>query len=96
MMGIMMNLDDDEIHRIMEIIKLLLKPEGEFLSYDSVYLEKNHPIAKFMLDIDRGHHLRTLEEYSNLMNAHWGSVDYDLRFDMLRVPYNELLFRCSK
>lgn len=95
MMGIMMNLDDNEIHHIMTTIKKLIAPGGVFLSYDSVYLDGTKGIAKFLLDYDRGFHLRTEEGYVSLMKKYWEHVEYDLRFDMLRVPYSEILFRCS-
>ncbi len=96
MMGIMMNLSDDEISHIMKTLNLLLKDDGRFLSFDSVYLEDTKGIAKFMLDYDRGHHLRDTKGYLDLMNKEWSHVSYDIRLDMLRVPYSEILFTCTK
>lgn len=92
MMGVIMNLSDKEAFQAMEGIRKLLSQEGKFLSYDSVYLKQNHWFANFLLDIDRGRHIRTVRGYRRLHEAFWGNVKYEVRKDIMRVPYSEIFF----
>jgi SAM-dependent methyltransferase len=62
-------------------------PQARFLSIDGIYVENQNPIAKWLLDNDRGEHIRNLEGYRKLLPKHDYIVD-----NYLRLPFNMVVF----
>lgn len=92
MSGVMHHITDKEVDAAMESIKMILSTEGRFVSQDGVYTDGMNPIAKMLLDWDRGKYVRHERDWLRLMKKHWGEVHYEIRTDTLRLPYSLIVF----
>ncbi len=92
MSGVMHHITDAEVDAAMESIKMILSKEGRFVSQDGVYTDGMNPIARLLLDWDRGKYVRHERDWLRLMKKHWGEVHYEIRTDTLRLPYSLIVF----
>ena len=92
MSGVMHHITDAEVDAAMESIKIILSTEGRFVSQDGAYTDGMNPIAKWLLDFDRGEYVRHERDWLYLMKKHWDEVHYEIRTDTLRLPYSLIVF----
>jgi len=86
MIGVIHHLADGEVDLIKK--KILNQYENTaFFSFDGVFLEKQNPIARILLRLDRGNHIRWKDEYQKLFGD-YGSLIF--HFD--RIPYDFIMF----
>lgn len=94
--GVLHHLEDEECVNLLSYAKKVLKDSGMLLCLDPVYTPKPNPIAKLILDHDRGRNIRTEDGYRLLINNIFEDVKYDVRTDFLRVPYTTLVMIANK
>jgi cyclopropane fatty-acyl-phospholipid synthase-like methyltransferase len=92
--GLLHHLDNEECKALLVASRNLLAPEGRFMSLDGCYTENQNPIARFLLNRDRGGHVRAEREYADLASAAFSQVQTTLINDLLRVPYTHVLMVC--
>ena len=92
MCGVLQQLNDDEALNVLYSISKLLAVGGEFRSIDNVWLEEQSAFVRYMLSINRGRHVRTVEGYRQLIGEHFSNATYELRHDLLRIPYDHIVF----
>ncbi|MCH7501574.1 MAG: class I SAM-dependent methyltransferase [Nitrospinae bacterium] len=86
MIGVIHHLADVEVDLIKK--RLLNQYENAaFFSFDGVFLEKQNPIARILLRLDRGNHIRWKDGYQKLF-GNYGSLIF--HFD--RIPYDFIMF----
>lgn len=95
-MGILHHLSDVEARELFELAYHLLRPGGRLITYDGCYTENQSAIKKFILDIDRGKHVRTESAYKNLATSSFKSVSSSVREDLLNIPYTLIIMECKK
>ncbi len=97
MSGVMHHITDAEVDAAMERIKMILSAGGRFVSQDGVYTDGMNPIARLLLNLDRGKYVRHEKDWVRLMKKHWDEVHYEIRTDTLRLPYSLIVFdnRCK-
>ncbi len=86
LIGVMHHCDDTAVRAMFDNL-ISRFPEAKFLSIDGVYVDNQNPIARWVLDMDRGEHIRTIEGYRKLLPDH----DY-LLDNYLRFPFNMIVF----
>ena len=89
--GLLHHLTDDETVAFLEHAKRALRPSGRFVSLDGCFHEGQSPVARWILRQDRGRHVRTLDAWRALLGAVFPQVDIDLRTDLLRIPYSQIV-----
>ena len=94
--GVIHHLDDEQAHALFTIAKAALRPGGVLITLDGCYVRGQSRLAKALLDHDRGHFVRTKDEYLRLATATFANVEPHLRSDLLRLPYTHLIMRCIK
>ncbi len=92
--GVLHHLDDTTAGKLLDLAKMAMRPGGRFISYDGCYVAGQSKVARWLLDHDRGKHIRTREEYLRLASARFPMVESHLRHDLLRLPYAHLIMRC--
>ncbi|MEI6095509.1 MAG: class I SAM-dependent methyltransferase [Gammaproteobacteria bacterium] len=90
LIGVLHHLTDEQILSLMLKIKDLLSVEGQLITYDGVLLPKQNPIARLLLKIDRGRHVRTVEAYLSLISTTLTVTSSQTKNDFLRIPYSVL------
>jgi ubiquinone/menaquinone biosynthesis C-methylase UbiE len=63
--GVLHHMDDDLISQCLREIKRVLKKNGKIIIAEPVYTKENW-ISTFLLNLDRGKHIRTRENYEKL------------------------------
>jgi 2-polyprenyl-3-methyl-5-hydroxy-6-metoxy-1,4-benzoquinol methylase len=91
--GLLHHLEDDECESLFEMLAHGLKPEGRVITVDPCYAGGQNPIAKFLIDRDRGRNVRTSDAYTTLTRHAFGDVRGFLRHRAW-VPYTHWIMDC--
>lgn len=94
--GILHHLDDAEALRLFDIAHRALRPGGWLVTYDNVYVENQHWLARWLIGRDRGKAVRTREGYEALARRRFSRIESAILHDTLRVPYTILVMRCVR
>ena len=92
--GVLHHLDDDQVREFMKLARRSLKPAGRLVTLDPCYADDQSRVARYLLDKDRGEHVRSVEEWPPLVQPTFPSVILHLRHDLLRIPYTHLIMEC--
>jgi SAM-dependent methyltransferase len=93
-LGVLHHLDDAAVIRLAKLAKAALKDKGRLILVDPCFVEGQSPIARWMIRLDRGQHVRDVNGYKKLMNTTFGIVNTDIRHDLIRLPYTHLVMEC--
>jgi len=94
--AILHHIDDQEATHLFSIAHTLLKPGGRIVTCDCAVLEKQNPIARLAIKLDRGQHVRSPEAYISLASQKFSDVKDFLRHDLLKIPYTHYFMECTK
>ena len=94
--GILHHLGDKEAAYLFDLAQRALRRGGWLVTYDNVYIENQHWLARWLIEHDRGRAVRTREGYEALARRCFSRVDSTILHDTLRVPYTILIMRCGK
>ncbi|MBX3203390.1 MAG: class I SAM-dependent methyltransferase [Labilithrix sp.] len=92
--AILHHLDDEEARKLFELAALALKPGGRLVTLDCAYVPEQSTLARWIVSMDRGRHVRTPEAYAELARLTFRDVTIDVRHDLLRIPYTHVLLEC--
>jgi SAM-dependent methyltransferase len=90
------HLDDAAVRKVCAMAHAVLVPGGRFITYDNVYIDGQHPFARWLIARDRGAAVRTVESYRALAGSAFTDVQGDVGHDWLRVPYSIYVMTCTK
>lgn len=94
--GILHHLDDRGADRLLSSACRLLKPGGVLVSCDGVYTDRLPLVARLLLSLDRGGHVRTADGYRQLFAPHFTRLDAWIVDDLSRVPYRHFIARARR
>ncbi len=92
--GVLHHLDDDQTGDFMSLARRGLRPTGRLVTLDPCYTDGQSRVARYLLDKDRGQHVRSLEEWRALVMPTFPSTIFHVRHDLLRIPYTHLIMEC--
>lgn len=87
MNGVMHHIGDDDLAATLSHVKAALKPGGVLFTLDGAYAPGQSRVAKWLLDNDRGVHVRDAEGYRRLLADRFETVEMHVRDDYSRLPY---------
>ena len=87
MNGVMHHIGDDDLTETLRHVHAALKPGGVLFTLDGCYVPGQSGIAKWLLDNDRGEHVRKPDEYTALLSGVFDDVTMHVRDDCSRLPY---------
>jgi SAM-dependent methyltransferase len=96
MNGVLHHLDDDTMRDCLRLCRKALKPGGVLVTLDGYYAPKLHPVARFLLDRDRGRHIRHVDGYLELARSVFTDVTPFDHPNYFRVPYTSLVMECRR
>jgi cyclopropane fatty-acyl-phospholipid synthase-like methyltransferase len=94
--GLIHHLNDDEAKKLFQLAAHALKPGGAMVTNDNAYIDKQSPIARYIISHDRGRHTRTPEGYTKLAGTVFSQIETTLVHDMMKVPYTSFFMKCIK
>jgi SAM-dependent methyltransferase len=93
MFGVLHHLDDDVAEQVIQLTSKVLKPGGRLVTVDPVFVQGQHPIARFLVSKDRGQNVRTPEAYKALVQDVFTDVQVDIRHKSV-PPYTHCIMEC--
>jgi SAM-dependent methyltransferase len=87
MNGVMHHVSDDELADILTNVRAAMKDDGVLFTLDGCYAMGQPWIAKWLLDNDRGVHVRDAAGYRKVLEGVFDRVDLHIRDDLSRLPY---------
>ena len=94
-MALIHHLSDEDAKQLFSFAAQVLNQGGILVTYDNVFIENQHWLAKWLIKNDRGKHVRTQEEYKKLVAPYFNNFTTRVLHDTLRIPYTILTMRCS-
>ena len=95
-MGLLHHLNDQESIELFGIAHSVLKEGGHFLTLDGVFTDEQSTASKYILNNDRGKHVRYLNEYKKLASNYFSNVDSEISDEIFRIPYTACILDCQK
>lgn len=72
--AVLHHMDDAQARELFALLRGILKPGGRVVTLDNVFIDRQNPIARLLISLDRGRHVRTVEGYETLARAHFQQV----------------------
>jgi SAM-dependent methyltransferase len=95
-LGIVHHLEDAEARQLFQIAFDALKPGGKLVTCDGVWADGQSPGARWLLERDRGEHIRREQEYVGIASQVFSNIRPSVRHDLLRIPYTHLILECVR
>lgn len=94
--GMLHHLDDASARTLIEQAWDALGPDGVFVSIDPTLTPGQSPVARALIERDRGEHVRPPGAYAAIAREVFGEVDVEVRHDLLRIPYSHCVIRAHR
>lgn len=92
--GLLHHLDDTVAVSLLTLIAQVLRPGGRLVTLDGVLTTDQNPLARGLILLDRGRHVRTLEGYRALFTSAFSSAQLEIRHRRW-IPYTYCFAECS-
>jgi SAM-dependent methyltransferase len=94
--GVLHHLTDDEALKLFEIASSALRPGGRVITVDGAYVDRQSPLARYLLSKDRGQYVRSPESYEALARVSFADIQTSLIHNLiLPIPYTHLIMECA-
>ena len=87
MNGVMHHIGDADLAATLAHVRAVLRPGGTLFTLDGCYAPGQSRLAKWLLDNDRGVHVRAADGYRRLLESCFDDVAMHVRDDYSRLPY---------
>src|SRR3954447_5146299 len=94
-MSVLHHLNDAEADHLFDLGASALTAEGRMFSNDPCLVSGQNPIARAVIQRDRGRNVRSPDGYRVLAEAQFTDVKVDVRHDLLHIPYSHALMTCA-
>lgn len=94
MSGVLHHLTDDECRSVIDLAAAVMKPGGRLVTLDGVVCESQSWLARKIVLSDRGRFIRDAEAYERLLRACFETVESEVYYRKLRIPYTHFATRC--
>jgi SAM-dependent methyltransferase len=95
LMGVLHHLDDQTAVDVLNLANKALKPGGRLLSFDPCFEPGQNPIARFLINHDRGQNVRSQQGYTKLAEQVFNSPKVIVRHQSW-VPYTHCFMECTR
>jgi SAM-dependent methyltransferase len=87
MNGLLHHLDNTDASALLRDVRRALKPTGVLFTLDGCLRDGNSWVANWVVRHDRGRHVRSEDEYRQLLKEHFGTVQFFIRDDLALIQY---------
>ncbi|MFO0677987.1 MAG: class I SAM-dependent methyltransferase [Polyangiaceae bacterium] len=94
--AVLHHLDDGEARRLLAMAHESLRPGGRLVTLDPCRVPGQSPVARWLMDRDRGLHVRSKDGYLGIVREVFPQVVVTLRSDLLRIPYTHVILECAR
>ena len=93
-LGLIHHLSDSQALSLVQAAKMALNPGGRFLTLDNVFVPDQSAVARWIIERDRGQHIRSRDGYVAIARRHFEDVNVTILHDLLRIPYTHIVMEC--
>ena len=93
--GVLHHLNDDTARNIFHLARLALKQGGRFVSIDPILTPGQNPIARFLINRDRGRYVRDKMGYLSLARYEFLRIEGTIRHRTW-IPYAHWIMECTR
>jgi SAM-dependent methyltransferase len=90
-LGVLHHLTDLQADTLFATAAKVLRPGGRLVTLDGAYVKGQHPVARLLLALDRGRHVRTPEAYLAIARQHFLDVNATVLHDLIVIPYTHCI-----
>ena len=94
-MGVVHHVADAAATALFQLARDHLKSGGRVVTIDPVITPDQARLARFVVNKDRGKHVRTLREYESLTQAVFPAGLLTVHHDLLRIPYSHVVLHAD-
>jgi SAM-dependent methyltransferase len=94
LLGILHHLNDLEVKRLMQLVKKVLKRNGNIITEDPIFVQKQNSVAEFIIKMDRGDNVRRKNEYTKLVKKYFNKVKSKI-YHQKFIPYTWFVMSCE-
>jgi SAM-dependent methyltransferase len=73
--AVLHHMDDSQANELFVLLRQVLKPGGRVITLDNVFTERQNPIARLLIRLDRGRYVRSPTGYEALARGAFTHVD---------------------
>jgi SAM-dependent methyltransferase len=93
--GFFHHLDDEKVIEVLNLAYRALKKGGRLISLDPVFDDRQSIIARFLIKLDRGDHVRSSSGYEHLAKKVFEFSSVHVRHRAW-IPYTHCIIECTK
>lgn len=93
--GLFHHLDDGTAATLLDTIRRALKPGGRLVSLDGVFERGQNPMARWLISMDRGRHVRTGAQYREIFSRAFPAPRITIQHRRW-IPYTYCLAECTR
>jgi SAM-dependent methyltransferase len=67
--AVLHHMDDAQAKELFTLLRQVLKPDGRVVTLDNVFVKRQNPVARFIISLDRGRHVRSPAGYETLARS---------------------------
>jgi SAM-dependent methyltransferase len=90
-LGVLHHLSDPLADTLFATAAKVLRPGGRLVTLDGAYVKGQHPVARLLLALDRGRHVRRPEDYLAIARQHFRDAKATVVDDLIAVPYTHCI-----
>lgn len=93
--GVLHHLDDAEASKLLALSFQALRPGGWLIAVDPCFADGQNPIARYLIECDRGKNVRVASAYEMLARPAFDMVNAEVRHKRW-IPYTHCYMKCVK
>ncbi len=94
LLAVLHHLDDDAATKLIALLRAIIKPGGRLVTLDNVFIENQNPIARKLIEWDRGKNVRTADAYRALASPFFRTIKETIIHKKF-PPYTLFIMECS-
>jgi SAM-dependent methyltransferase len=93
--GVVHHLDDEGARKLFDTAAAAIAGGGRLVTVDPAFEEGQRAVARYVIERDRGRHVRTTGEYARLAQVAFPGAIAATRSDLLRIPYTHCVLEAK-
>jgi SAM-dependent methyltransferase len=94
-LGVLHHLNDRDAGTVIASAAKVLRPGGRLITVDGAFMKGQNPVARLLLKMDRGRHVRTPAAYLEIARQHFSTPNASVFHDLLAVPYTHCIIEAQ-
>jgi SAM-dependent methyltransferase len=92
-LGVLHHLTDAEADTVFASAAKVLRLGGRVVTLDCAYVNGQNPIARLLVSLDRGNHVRSPQGYTSIARRYFREVNVNVLHNLIAVPYTHCIMQ---